>query len=126
MQANDLLYGDASDRLLSALLGARSLLGAALFAFGMAANVQADHILANLRKPGETSGYKIPRGGLFEYVSGAHFVAEVFEWTGYGIACGRSRPPPSPPSTDGDRHARRDARVEFGEIRRGVPEGEKR
>ena len=92
MQANDLLYGDASDRPLSALLGARSLLGAALFAFGMAANVQADHILANLRKPGETSGYKIPRGGLFEYVSGAHFVAEVFEWTGYGIACGSLAP----------------------------------
>ena len=86
MQANDLLYGDASDRPLSALLGARSLLGAALFAFGMAANVQADHILANLRKPGETSGYKIPRGGLFEYVSGANYLCEIVEWAGFALA----------------------------------------
>ena len=30
--------------------------------------------------------YKIPRGGLFEYISGANLVAEAFEWTGYAVA----------------------------------------
>ena len=65
--------------------------GAALWAFGLYVNLHADAVLRNLRRPGET-GYKIPRGGLFEYVSGAHFVAEVFEWTGYGIACGSLAP----------------------------------
>ncbi|KAJ1619216.1 3-oxo-5-alpha-steroid 4-dehydrogenase-domain-containing protein [Pavlovales sp. CCMP2436] len=61
-------------------------LGLALFAVGMFINIQADHILINLRKPGET-GYKIPRGGAFEYVSGANFFGECLEWTGFAIAC---------------------------------------
>ena len=63
----------------------RCLLGYALFAFGMAANIHSDHILRNLRPPGDKT-YRIPRGGLFEYVSGAHFVAEIIEWSGLAIA----------------------------------------
>jgi len=35
--------------------------GVFLFLFGMTANIHSDHILRNLRKPGET-GYKIPQG----------------------------------------------------------------
>merc|ERR1711991_910738 len=50
-------------------------LGVAMFLCGMVTNIHSDGILRNLRKPGET-GYKIPRGGLFEYVSGANFAAE--------------------------------------------------
>ena len=38
----------------------------------MTMNVQADYILINLRKPNE-KGYKIPRGGMFEYVSAANY-----------------------------------------------------
>ncbi|XP_064017302.1 3-oxo-5-alpha-steroid 4-dehydrogenase 1 isoform X4 [Pogoniulus pusillus] len=53
---------------------------------GMAINIHSDHILRNLRKPGET-GYKIPRGGLFEYVSGANFFGEILEWFGFALAC---------------------------------------
>ena len=51
----------------------------------MTINIQADGILRNLRKPGET-GYKIPRGGMFEYVSGANFFGEIVEWCGFAIA----------------------------------------
>lgn len=61
--------------------------GVALFLAGFSANLHSDAILRNLRKPGET-GYKIPRGGLFEYVSGANFAAEIFEWLGFAIAAG--------------------------------------
>jgi 3-oxo-5-alpha-steroid 4-dehydrogenase 1 len=61
--------------------------GVALFFAGFGANLHSDAILRNLRKPGET-GYKIPRGGLFEYVSGANFCAEIFEWFGFAIAAG--------------------------------------
>ncbi|KAK3591281.1 hypothetical protein CHS0354_004329 [Potamilus streckersoni] len=53
---------------------------------GMAINIYSDHILRSLRKPGETSVYKIPRGGLFEYVSGANFFGEILEWFGYALA----------------------------------------
>ncbi|KAF6127431.1 steroid 5 alpha-reductase 1 [Phyllostomus discolor] len=59
--------------------------GFALWAAGMLINIHSDHILRNLRQPGET-GYKIPRGGLFEYVSAANYFGELVEWCGYGLA----------------------------------------
>lgn len=63
----------------------RFIVGALVYFVGMYINLQADDILRNLRKPGET-GYKIPRGGMFEYVSGANFFGEIVEWSGYAIA----------------------------------------
>ena len=39
------------------------LCGVVMFFIGMVINIHSDHILRNLRKPGET-GYKIPRGML--------------------------------------------------------------
>ncbi|RXN09112.1 3-oxo-5-alpha-steroid 4-dehydrogenase 2-like protein [Labeo rohita] len=57
-----------------------------VFFTGMAINIHSDYILRNLRKPGEVS-YKIPRGGLFELVSGANFFGEIVEWCGYAVAC---------------------------------------
>ena len=43
-------------------------IGGALFLAGMAVNLHSDHIIRNLRKPGDTRHY-IPRGGMFRYVS---------------------------------------------------------
>lgn len=60
------------------------ILGSFIFFVGFLLNLQADSILRNLRTDKE-DGYKIPRGGLFEYVSGANFLAESIEWTGYAI-----------------------------------------
>ncbi|CAB1440105.1 unnamed protein product [Pleuronectes platessa] len=60
--------------------------GAVLWLVGYLVNVHSDHILRNLRKPGET-GYKIPTGGMFEYVSGANFLGEITEWAGFALAC---------------------------------------
>ena len=93
MQANDLLYGPAASRSWADGLYAnpRVYLGFGIWAFGMFCNVQADAILRNLRPPGSAAyknrTYVIPTGGLFEYVSGAHFVGEIIEWSGYAIAC---------------------------------------
>eukprot|EP00966_Prymnesium_polylepis_P285808 6602402-Prymnesium_polylepis.1 len=60
-------------------------LGCTLWVVGLAINLHSDAILRNLRGPGET-GYKIPRGGAFELVSGANYFGEVVEWLGYAIA----------------------------------------
>ena len=61
------------------------LVGAALFLAGFAANYHSDSILRNLRKPGET-GYKIPKGGLFRFVTSPNYFAEIIEWTGWAVA----------------------------------------
>lgn len=61
------------------------IIGLFLFIFGMSTNVYSDQILRNLRKPGET-GYKIPKGGMFTYVSGANFFGEIVEWIGFAVA----------------------------------------
>eukprot|EP01084_Bolivina_argentea_P008911 16670_1 len=48
------------------------ILGVIIFVIGMLINLQSDSILRNLRKPGET-GYKIPYGGMFNYVTAAKY-----------------------------------------------------
>ncbi|KAJ8334519.1 hypothetical protein SKAU_G00401580 [Synaphobranchus kaupii] len=59
--------------------------GSMLWLVGWLINIHSDHILRNLRKPGETD-YKIPVGGMFEYVSGANFLGEIVEWSGFALA----------------------------------------
>ncbi len=63
----------------------RFLVGTALFLAGWVGNVHADRTLRRLRKPGET-GYGIPTGGLFRWVSAPNYLCEIVEWTGWAIA----------------------------------------
>ena len=67
------------------LTSGRFLVGCALFLGGFALNVASDRALRNLRKPGET-GYTIPRGGAFEWVTAPNYLGEIVEWTGWAIA----------------------------------------
>jgi len=60
------------------------IIGIVIFGAGFFINNYSDTILINLRKPGE-SGYKIPTGGLFKYVSCPNHFGEIVEWTGYAI-----------------------------------------
>jgi 3-oxo-5-alpha-steroid 4-dehydrogenase 1 len=60
------------------------IIGAILFVTGMLIKWKADSILINLRKPGET-GYKIPRGFLFDYVSSPNLFGEIIEWVGFAL-----------------------------------------
>ncbi|XP_025061585.1 3-oxo-5-alpha-steroid 4-dehydrogenase 1 [Alligator sinensis] len=62
------------------------IVGFAGWLIGMVINIHSDHILRSLREPGET-GYKIPKGGMFEYVTGANFFGEILEWFGFALAC---------------------------------------
>lgn len=63
----------------------RFLGGAALFALGLAVNVRSDSILFRLREPGQ-SGYRIPRGFLFERVTSPNYLGEIVEWIGWAVA----------------------------------------
>jgi protein-S-isoprenylcysteine O-methyltransferase Ste14 len=62
----------------------RFLAGAAMFAAGFAVNQHSDWVLLHLRGPGET-GYKVPRGGLYRYVSCPNYLGEIIEWTGWAL-----------------------------------------
>lgn len=64
----------------------RFIIGVVLFIGGFIINVLSDNILINLRKPGET-GYKIPHGGLFRYISCPNFFGEIIEWIGFALMC---------------------------------------
>jgi len=63
----------------------RFLIGAGLFAAGLALNAHADRVLRGLRRPGET-GYRIPRGWAFDRVSSPNYLGEIVEWTGWALA----------------------------------------
>ncbi|MFT5355386.1 MAG: 3-oxo-5-alpha-steroid 4-dehydrogenase 1 [Polyangiales bacterium] len=58
--------------------------GAVLFFFGFALNLHSDGILRSLRKPGET-GYKIPYGGGFRFVTSPNYLGEIVEWCGFAL-----------------------------------------
>ena len=62
----------------------RFLIGLAMFLTGFVVNIHADTVLIHLRKPGET-GYKIPRGGLYRYVTSPNYFGEILEWTGWAV-----------------------------------------
>jgi len=65
--------------------GARVLAGAALFLIGFTINYRADRTLARLRAPGE-SGYRIPYGELYRWISCPNYFGELIEWGGFAIA----------------------------------------
>jgi 3-oxo-5-alpha-steroid 4-dehydrogenase 1 len=62
----------------------RFISGFILFISGLIINWQADNILIHLRKPGET-GYLIPRGGFFTYISCPNHFSEIIEWCGFAL-----------------------------------------
>jgi len=69
--------------------------GVTLFIIGMAINVHHDGILLGLKRnrtqgdKNERTEYKIPRGALFELVSGANYLGEIMEWWGLAVASGK-------------------------------------
>ncbi len=63
----------------------RFVVGAMMFAAGMAINIHSDNILFALRRPGE-EGYKIPYGGAYRLVSMPNYMGELIEWAGWAVA----------------------------------------
>lgn len=62
----------------------RFLGGAMLFAAGLVGNHHADAVLLSLRKPGDT-GYHVPHGGLYRWVSCPNYMSEMVEWLGWAV-----------------------------------------
>ena len=63
----------------------RFVVGVLLFLIGFIINRQADHALRNLREPGE-SGYKVPYGGLYRWISCPNYLGEILTWIGWAVA----------------------------------------
>ena len=61
------------------------LFGIALFLGGFILNIHSDSVLFRLRQPGET-GYRIPRGGAYRWVSSPNYLGELIEWLGWALA----------------------------------------
>lgn len=58
--------------------------GLLIFFLGMYTHMKSDHIIRNLRKPGDTNHY-LPKGGMFDYVTSANYFGELLEWTGFAL-----------------------------------------
>lgn len=67
-----------------ALTDPHVLVGALIFLIGYAINQHADWVLLHLRKPGET-GYKIPHGGLYRWITCPNYFGEIIEWFGFAL-----------------------------------------
>ncbi len=61
---------------------ARFWIGFTLFWGGFIINQQSDNILISLRE-GSEKGYKIPKGGLFKWISCANHFGEIIQWSGF-------------------------------------------
>jgi len=57
--------------------------GLIIFITGMIINISSDNTLIALRKGAD--GYRIPNGGLFQYVSCPNHFGEIVEWIGFMV-----------------------------------------
>jgi len=63
----------------------RFIAGVLLFIAGFTINRRADTILRGLRKPGDT-GYSVPRGGFYRWISCPNYFGELVIWFGWALA----------------------------------------
>ena len=60
------------------------IIGILIFSLGAYLNNISDHILIRLRNS-KNKEYRIPRRGLFKYVSCPNYTGEIIEWVGFAI-----------------------------------------
>ena len=60
------------------------IVGTAIFIAGMAVNQHSDHVIRQLRQPGDTNHY-LPTKGLYRYVTSANYFGEFVEWCGFAL-----------------------------------------
>ena len=62
----------------------RFIIGTLIFFTGWIINMHSDHVIRNLRQPGDTNHY-LPKKGLYKYVTSANYLGEITEWFGFAI-----------------------------------------
>jgi 3-oxo-5-alpha-steroid 4-dehydrogenase 1 len=60
------------------------LMGGILFIAGFIINLHSDQILINLRRNTDT-GYAIPYGGMYKFISSPNYFGELIEWLGFAV-----------------------------------------
>ena len=70
---------------ISWLYSPQFIIGLVLYIIGMGINISSDNRLFELRNHGDKD-YKIPSGGLFDWVSCPNYFGEILEWLGWAIA----------------------------------------
>jgi protein-S-isoprenylcysteine O-methyltransferase Ste14 len=83
--ANGMFLASSGPAVGGFLSSVRVCIGITMFVAGFLTHVWADRDLRKLRKPGE-EGYKVPRGGLFNYISNPNYFGEILEWSGWALA----------------------------------------
>jgi 3-oxo-5-alpha-steroid 4-dehydrogenase 1 len=61
------------------------VVGVTIFFLGWALNQHSDQVLLRLRGSVD-SGYKIPQGGMYRFVSCPNYLGEMLEWIGWAMA----------------------------------------
>ncbi|KAH6829575.1 3-oxo-5-alpha-steroid 4-dehydrogenase family protein [Perilla frutescens var. hirtella] len=61
----------------------RMVAGTVVFGGGAAVNIWSDNLLMGLKEAG--GGYRIPRGGLFEWICCPNYFGEILEWSGWAL-----------------------------------------
>ncbi|XRA96435.1 3-oxo-5-alpha-steroid 4-dehydrogenase [Pycnococcus provasolii] len=71
-----------------------TIAGLGVMLFGAYHNVLADYTLRSLRRTSSSAQRYVapPNVGLFTWVSGANFLGEIVEWSGYAMLCGGALP----------------------------------
>ena len=68
------------------------IVGVGLYYSGLMFNLHSDHVVRTLRTKDEVAGgekvYRIPKGGLFRYVTNAPYFTELWLWIGFAIFTG--------------------------------------
>eukprot|EP00301_Raphidiophrys_heterophryoidea_P004376 c11907_g1_i1.p1 GENE.c11907_g1_i1~~c11907_g1_i1.p1 ORF type:complete len:269 (-),score=39.34 c11907_g1_i1:448-1254(-) len=63
------------------------ILGFIIYETGFILTLHSEHVIRNLRDSSSTSGprYKIPRGGLYQFVTNGSYFAELVAWFGFAV-----------------------------------------
>ena len=61
------------------------VVGLIMFLLGAIINITSDYYLISLRKSANSNEYRLPKGGLFKWISCPNHLGEIIEWAGFAV-----------------------------------------